>query len=96
MLFYLIANVITQYVCISSVYILTTECTSLTVTLVLTLRKFVSLIFSIIYFSNPFTIYHWIGTLFVFFGTILFSEIVPKIQLAIYGSRNNEQKQKIK
>ncbi|XP_012258227.1 UDP-xylose and UDP-N-acetylglucosamine transporter [Athalia rosae] len=77
---YLIGNVLTQYMCISSVYVLTTECASLTVTLVVTLRKFVSLIFSIVYFSNPFTIYHWIGTLFVFTGTIIFTEIVPRIQ----------------
>uniref|UniRef100_A0A8D0CSG4 Solute carrier family 35 member B4 n=1 Tax=Sander lucioperca TaxID=283035 RepID=A0A8D0CSG4_SANLU len=45
---YLLINVITQYVCIRGVFILTTECTSLTVTLVVTLRKFLSLIFSII------------------------------------------------
>ncbi|XP_031838444.1 ER GDP-fucose transporter [Nomia melanderi] len=76
---YLIGNVLTQYMCISSVFVLTTECTSLTVTLVLTLRKFLSLIFSIIYFQNPFTIYHWIGTILVFVGTVIFTEIVPKI-----------------
>ncbi|XP_026957685.1 nucleotide sugar transporter SLC35B4 isoform X3 [Sagmatias obliquidens] len=41
MWFYLLMNVITQYVCIRGVFILTTECASLTVTLVVTLRKFV-------------------------------------------------------
>jgi solute carrier family 35 (UDP-xylose/UDP-N-acetylglucosamine transporter), member B4 len=55
------------------VFVLTTECSSLTVTLVLTLRKFTSLIISIIYFNNPFTITHWIGTIMVFFGTLLFT-----------------------
>ncbi|CAK9807784.1 UDP-xylose and UDP-N-acetylglucosamine transporter [Anthophora plagiata] len=76
---YLIGNILTQYMCISSVFVLTTECSSLTVTLVITLRKFLSLIFSIIYFKNPFTIYHWIGTILVFVGTIIFTEILPKI-----------------
>lgn len=76
---YLIGNILTQYMCISSVFVLTTECTSLTVTLVITLRKFLSLIFSIIYFKNPFTIYHWIGTVMVFTGTMIFTELVPKI-----------------
>lgn len=76
---YLIANVLTQYLCISSVYVLTTECSSLTVTLIVTLRKFVSLLFSIVYFRNPFTIYHWIGTILVFLGTIIFTEVVPRI-----------------
>ena len=54
---------------------LTTECASLTVTLVITLRKFISLLFSILYFKNPFTVYHWLGTALVFGGTLLFSDI---------------------
>ncbi|XP_025195221.1 UDP-xylose and UDP-N-acetylglucosamine transporter [Melanaphis sacchari] len=77
---YLAGNVFTQYLCISSVYFLTTECSSLTVTLVITLRKFASLLFSILYFNNPFTLYHWIGTLLVFIGTIIFTEIPQKVQ----------------
>ncbi|NXU36548.1 S35B4 protein, partial [Drymodes brunneopygia] len=75
MWFYLLMNVITQYVCIRGVFILTTECTSLTVTLVVTLRKFVSLIFSILYFQNPFTGWHWLGTAFVFVGTLMYTEV---------------------
>ncbi|XP_055858058.1 UDP-xylose and UDP-N-acetylglucosamine transporter [Episyrphus balteatus] len=77
---YLLGNVLTQYLCISSVYVLTTECTSLTVTLVVTLRKFVSLLFSIVYFQNPFTTAHWIGTLLVFVGTIIFTEMMPSFK----------------
>ncbi|KAM4873756.1 nucleotide sugar transporter SLC35B4 [Thomomys bottae] len=75
MWFYLLMNVITQYVCIRGVFILTTECASLTVTLVVTLRKFVSLMVSIWYFQNPFTPWHWLGTLFVFCGTLLYTEV---------------------
>lgn len=77
---YLLGNVLTQYLCISSVYVLTTECSSLTVTLVVTLRKFVSLLFSIVYFQNPFTIAHWIGTILVFVGTIIFTEVIPNLK----------------
>ena len=77
MWFFLILNVVSQYICISSVFVLTTECTSLTVTLVVTLRKFVSLIFSIWYFKNPFTIAHWCGTAMVFLGTLMFTEVLP-------------------
>lgn len=76
---YLIGNVLTQYLCISSVYALTAECSSLTTTLVITLRKFLSLIFSIIYFRNPFTVYHWIGTILVFLGTAIFTELITKV-----------------
>lgn len=77
---FIIGNMFTQFLCIRSVYILTTECSSLTVTLVVTLRKFASLIFSIFYFRNPFTTAHWLGTLFVFIGTVIFVEIIPKIR----------------
>ncbi|CAF0977822.1 unnamed protein product [Adineta steineri] len=76
---YLFCNVLTQYFCIRSVFILTTECPSLIVTLVITLRKFVSLLFSIIYFQNEFTFNHWIGTASVFLGTFLFSNIHNEI-----------------
>lgn len=75
---WLILYVVTQGLCISAVYVLTTECASLTVTLTVTLRKFVSLLFSILYFRNPFTLGHWIGTLLVFIGTLIFTEILQK------------------
>ncbi|XP_023811450.1 UDP-xylose and UDP-N-acetylglucosamine transporter isoform X2 [Oryzias latipes] len=83
---YLLINVITQYVCIRGVFVLTTECTSLTVTLVVTLRKFLSLIFSIIYFQNPFTAWHWLGTFVVFVGTLLYTEVLSSIQAALRGT----------
>ncbi|XP_055709793.1 UDP-xylose and UDP-N-acetylglucosamine transporter-like [Phlebotomus papatasi] len=89
---FLLGNVLTQYVCISSVYVLTTECSSLTVTLVVTLRKFVSLLFSIIYFQNPFTIYHWIGTLCVFYGTIVFTEVIPNVRKSLATRKSQGKK----
>lgn len=79
MVLYLIGNVLSQYVCISSVYFLTAECSSLVVTLVVTLRKFASLLFSVIYFDNPFTMMHWCGTLLVFIGTVVFTELDKKV-----------------
>ncbi|XP_016998984.2 UDP-xylose and UDP-N-acetylglucosamine transporter [Drosophila takahashii] len=84
-LVYLLGNVLAQHLCISSVYTLTTECSSLTVTLILTLRKFISLVFSIIYFRNPFTVHHWLGTVLVFVGTLMFADVirVPKRTQAV-------------
>lgn len=76
---FLLGNVLTQFVCIRSVYALMSECSSLTVTLVLTLRRFASLLFSILYFRHSFGPLHWVGTIFVCFGTILFTDIVPKL-----------------
>lgn len=83
LILYLALNVLTQFMCISSVYILTSECSSLTVTLVLTLRKFLSLLFSIVYFQNPFTVGHWIGTTLVFVGTLIFTEVPSKVRDAL-------------
>ncbi|XP_065912127.1 UDP-xylose and UDP-N-acetylglucosamine transporter-like [Dysidea avara] len=77
---YMLGNSATQYICIRGVFVLTTECPSLVVTLVITLRKFISLLFSIYYFQNPFTLYHWLGTTMVFGGTIIFVDLVPKIR----------------
>lgn len=87
---YLIGNVFTQYMCISSVYILTTECPSLTVTLVVTLRKFASLIFLIFYFKNSFTLHHWTGTALVLIRTLIFSRVFEEIFAKAY--RKIEQK----
>ncbi|XP_068595681.1 UDP-xylose and UDP-N-acetylglucosamine transporter [Brachionichthys hirsutus] len=89
---YLLVNVLTQYVCIRGVFILTTECTSLTVTLVVTLRKFLSLIFSILYFQNPFTTWHWVGTTVVFVGTLLYTEVWSSVQAALRGRGVKEKK----
>uniref|UniRef100_A0A0B7BPR0 Sugar phosphate transporter domain-containing protein n=1 Tax=Arion vulgaris TaxID=1028688 RepID=A0A0B7BPR0_9EUPU len=75
---WLVFNTITQYICIKSVFILTTECASLTVTLVVTLRKFISLVFSIIYFNNEFTLTHWCGASLVFIGTLMFVDIFSR------------------
>jgi len=92
MLLYLFCNIITQYVCISSVYVLTTECASLTVTLVVTLRKFISLLFSILYFKNSFTIFHWMGSILVFIGTIVFTEVLDSTLNAINANKKNKKK----
>uniref|UniRef100_A0A4D5RFC3 Putative udp-n-acetylglucosamine transporter n=1 Tax=Ixodes scapularis TaxID=6945 RepID=A0A4D5RFC3_IXOSC len=80
---YLFCNTVMQYVCIRSVYVLTTECSSLTVTLVITLRKFVSLLLSLYYFQNPFTAVHWFGTALVFTGTLVFTEVFPRLRAAV-------------
>jgi len=80
MMAWLAGNILTQYICISAVFVLTSECASLTVTLVVTLRKFISLLFSIWYFENPFTWAHWLGTALVFSGTLVFSDVPAMIR----------------
>ncbi|KAJ8002650.1 hypothetical protein DPEC_G00161100 [Dallia pectoralis] len=91
---YLVMNVITQYLCIRGVFTLTTECASLTVTLVVTLRKFVSLIISILYFKNPFTAWHWLGTAVVFLGTLIYTEVWTSIYGALRGKAEMKRERK--
>ena len=83
----LAVNTWCQYLCIQSVMRLMSECTSLTVTLVLTLRKFLSLLFSIFYFDNPFTATHWSATVLVFAGTLLFIELPNKDHVITVDAR---------
>lgn len=70
---YLIANGLTQYVCVRGVNNLAGNATALTVSIVLNVRKFVSLLLSIYIFGNQLSVGTIIGTLFVFVGASLYS-----------------------
>eukprot|EP00842_Homolaphlyctis_polyrhiza_P004061 jgi/Hompol1/4656/HPOL_001519-RA len=67
---YLSWNVATQYICISGVHKLSSMSTAVTLNLILTVRKFISLLLSVILFNNPFTTQNWIGAITVFIGTL--------------------------
>lgn len=69
----LAANMLTQWVCISGVFMMTGVAGALTMTLTISLRKFASLILSIVFFNNPFTASHWIAAFLVFTGTLVYS-----------------------
>ncbi|ORX91430.1 UAA transporter [Basidiobolus meristosporus CBS 931.73] len=73
LLLFLVFNILTQYVCISGVHRLTGMATSLTLNLVLTLRKLVSLVISVWYFDNELSFEAMVGCSMVFLGTVLYS-----------------------
>uniref|UniRef100_A0AC35U5G2 TPT domain-containing protein n=1 Tax=Rhabditophanes sp. KR3021 TaxID=114890 RepID=A0AC35U5G2_9BILA len=81
--------VILQWVCISFVYQLNSVTDSLTVTLVVTLRKFLSLLVSIFWFQNPFTTMHWFGAILVFGGTLAFADIWGSKQVVKDDKKKN-------
>lgn len=89
--FYIIGNCVTQFICIRSVFVLTTEFTSLSVTLVVTLRKFISIMVSVFFFKNPFTLYHWIATVLVFTGTFIFLDLHNRL-LQMWISEPKDEK----
>lgn len=64
-------NVLTQFVCVSGVNRLTSRVNSLTVTLVLVVRKAVSLAISVLFLGNSRgNSLLWIGAIFVLVGTV--------------------------
>ncbi|CAG9783273.1 unnamed protein product [Diatraea saccharalis] len=67
-------NTVFQFYCTHSVHELATKETSVTVTFILTLRKFISLLISSIIFKNNLTLLHVIGTIFVTAGTCIYFE----------------------
>ena len=69
-------NIVMQNICLHSVYFLLSEWTSLAVTLVTTVRKFVSLVLSVVLFGNVFTTQHGIAAALVFLGTAIYSNII--------------------
>ncbi|GMM38038.1 Yea4 protein [Saccharomycopsis crataegensis] len=81
-LYLLILNVITQYICVRGVNRLSSHANSLTVSVVLLLRKFTSLVLSIVVFENSLDWLCWVGIGFIFCGTGLYS----------YGSSLNKGK----
>lgn len=79
MVLFLLGNILSQYVCTRSIFHLSSHYSSLTITMLLTLRKFISIIISVWFFDNAVIIWHWIATLLVFIGTIIFSTDIQKV-----------------
>ena len=71
--FYVLVNMLTQYVCVRGVFMVGQAAGALTLTLALTIRKFLSLFLSIWFFGNTFSKYHWLGAAFVFVGLMIYS-----------------------
>lgn len=71
-IFFLVINALTQYICIRGVYLLAAKSSSLTVTIVLNIRKLVSLLLSIYIFGNLLSRGVLIGAGFVFLGGALY------------------------
>ncbi|KAE9555656.1 hypothetical protein FO519_001127 [Halicephalobus sp. NKZ332] len=63
---------ILQIVCIRSVYQLTSVVSSLSVNMILALRKFLNLLLSVYVFNNELSIHHWLATGMIIGGTCAF------------------------
>merc|ERR1719408_665645 len=65
-------NLCTQAMCIKGVFYLSANYSPLTVNLTLSVRKFCSVLFSIYWFSNPFSNKHVAASLLIFGGVFLY------------------------
>ncbi|XP_050356609.1 UDP-xylose and UDP-N-acetylglucosamine transporter-like [Nymphalis io] len=91
-------NILTQFYCTRSVHELATKETSLTVTFILTLRKFISLLISSVFFENNLTVLHIIGTVFVITGTYFYFDFFTERKqrpVSINDSRYNTKQKTI-
>ncbi|KAG0354663.1 golgi uridine diphosphate-N- acetylglucosamine transporter [Podila minutissima] len=70
---FLAVNTLTQFMCISGVHRLTSLSSALTLNFVLNLRKFTSLLISVLYFDNSFGFEMAVGSSLVLLGTIMYS-----------------------
>jgi UDP-xylose/UDP-N-acetylglucosamine transporter B4 len=76
-------NVLTQYVCIRGIFILVESTSAFTLTFVITLRKFMSLLFSVFWFGHAekFTAAEWVWTFVTFIGASIYV-FAPKPKVA--------------
>merc|ERR1712054_170383 len=61
---YILGNNVTQLLCIKGVYALSTRYSALTVNVTLSVRKFFTVLISIVYFQNPWTDLHSLSCAF--------------------------------
>ncbi|CAE7557474.1 slc35b4 [Symbiodinium microadriaticum] len=73
-LLYFLANNLCQLVCIKGVFRLSAHFTPLTVNITLSVRKFASVIVSILWFGNPWTVLHSVATVAIFGGVFAYSQ----------------------
>ena len=84
----LLANAMTQYICIRGVNLLSSQTSSLTVTIVLNVRKLVSLLLSIVIFGNRLPFGVVVGASMVFAGVGLWG-VAPGVK------KKKKQKEKV-
>eukprot|EP00928_Gymnodinium_smaydae_P034182 TRINITY_DN24293_c0_g1_i1.p1 TRINITY_DN24293_c0_g1~~TRINITY_DN24293_c0_g1_i1.p1 ORF type:complete len:385 (-),score=82.89 TRINITY_DN24293_c0_g1_i1:71-1099(-) len=73
-LVWLLVNNVSQTICLKGVFRSSAALSPLTLTIVLSVRKFLSVVVSILLFSNPWTPLHSIATVLIFGGAFAYSQ----------------------
>ncbi|KDO29999.1 hypothetical protein SPRG_05188 [Saprolegnia parasitica CBS 223.65] len=69
-------NLVANYVCIRAVYHLAARVSTVSLQVILTFRKACNLVFSVLYFAHVFHVAQWLGTLVVFLGVLLYTDVL--------------------
>merc|ERR1719482_1435000 len=79
---WVLLNNVTQLICIKGVFRLSAHYSPLTVNITLSVRKFLSVLFSIVWFGNAWTMLHSVATVAIFGGVFAYSQCpAPKPRL---------------
>mmetsp|Transcript_12848 Transcript_12848/g.30113 ORF Transcript_12848/g.30113 Transcript_12848/m.30113 type:complete len:354 (+) Transcript_12848:95-1156(+) len=74
---WMVLNNVFQLMCIKGVFRLSAHYSPLTVNITLSVRKFLSLVLSILWFGNPWTSLHSVATVAIFGGVFAYSQCKP-------------------
>ncbi|TKR77613.1 hypothetical protein L596_018548 [Steinernema carpocapsae] len=80
-----------QWICVRNVYRLTSVTSALNVTMVLTLRKFLSFFLSVCVFKSAFTAVHGVAVALVTLGTLSFYDITASQILASFKAQKRKE-----
>ncbi|KAH9157537.1 hypothetical protein AeRB84_000639 [Aphanomyces euteiches] len=69
----LVVNVVANYLCIRAVYYLAAAVSTVSLQVILTVRKACSVIFSVLYFGQAFSTGQWLGSSLIFGGVLLYA-----------------------
>lgn len=87
---WLLLNNASQLVCIKGVFRLSAHYSPLTVNITLSVRKFLSVMFSIVWFGNAWTSLHSASTLAIFGGVFAYSQCAAPAPLAVTDEKKAE------
>lgn len=72
---WLLVNNVSQTICLKGVFRTSATVTPLALTIILSVRKFLSVVVSIVLFSNPWTVQHSVATVLIFGGAFSYSQV---------------------
>merc|ERR1712039_999080 len=84
---WLILNNISQVICLKGVFRASAALSPLSLTIVLSVRKFLSVGFSILWFGNPWIFLHSVATVLIFGGAFAYSQVK-----GVDDAKNSESK----